>query len=105
MIPSRLERLEAELRGAAASRRYAETTRLAAEFGEAVRSYMQTLPKADPRVREAEAKLDDALSWALLMLKAARASCAAELRRVTTAGRYAGASRQPGRTAGVRLDG
>jgi DNA repair ATPase RecN len=105
MIPSRLEELETELRAAAASRRYAETARLAAEFCKAQRAYAQTLPKADPRRAEAARKLDDILSWALLMLKMARATCAAELRRVTTAGRYAGACRQPGQTTGVRLDG
>jgi hypothetical protein len=105
MIPSRLERLDAELRSAAASRRYAETTRLAAEFGKAVRSYMQTLPNTDPRVGEAARKLDESLAWSLLMMKAARSSCAAELRRVATASRYVQPCGAPGRTAGVRLDG
>jgi hypothetical protein len=99
-----LEQLEAELRGAAASRRYKETARVAVEFGEAVRAYEQTLPDNDPRAGEAARKLDEALSWALLMLKAARAACAEELRRVTTARRYVRACAKPGRTAGVRLD-
>jgi hypothetical protein len=105
MIPSSLEQLEAEVRGAAASRRYADTARLAAEFGKALRAYAQTFPRNDPRAREAARKLHEVLSWTLLMLKAARASCAAELRRVTTAGRYVRPCGQPGRTARLRLDG
>ena len=105
MTPARLEQLEAELCGAAASRRYAETARVAADFGEAVQAYAQALPDNDPRASEAARKLDDALSYALLMLKAARASCAEEFRRIAAASRYAGACRQPGRTACVRLDG
>ena len=104
MTPLRLEQLEAELRSAAASRRYAETVLLAAELCQTQRAYAQSFPKGDPRAREAARKVDEVLSWALLMLKAARASCARELRRVTTAGRYVRPCGQLGRRARLRLD-
>ena len=97
MIPPRLEQLEAKLRAAAACRRYQEVARLAAEFGEAARSYAQALPKGDPRAAEAARKLDEVLSWALVMMQAARSACAAGLRRVTTANRYARRYGEPGR--------
>jgi hypothetical protein len=104
MIPQRVEQLEVELRRAAASRRYADVPRLAAKFGEAARAYAQTLPKGDPRAGEAARKLNETLSWTLLMMQAARAACAAELRRVTTATRYVRPFGEPAKTVGVRLD-
>ncbi len=36
----------------------------------------ETLPKGDPRAAEAARKLDDVLSWTLVMLQAARSTCA-----------------------------
>ena len=77
---------------------------MAAEYGEAVQAYAETLPKGDPRVAGAARKLDDVFSWALVMLKAARASCAAELRRVTTASRYTRPCGEPGRKAAIHVD-
>jgi NTP pyrophosphatase (non-canonical NTP hydrolase) len=104
MMPPLLEQLEKKLRAAARCRRYPEVTRLTAEFGEAVRAYAQSLPKSDPRVEEAARKLDDVLSWALVMLYAARSSCLAELRRVTAANRYSRRYSEQSSVAGVRLD-
>jgi hypothetical protein len=46
----------------------------------------------------------DLLSWALVMMQAARSACVAELRLVTTATRYARPSGATGRTAAVSLD-
>ena len=104
MSPSRLEQLEVALRAAAASRRYEEVPLLAAEFGDAVRAYAQTLPQGDPRAAAAGAKLIDLLSWALMMMQAARSTCLSELRRVTTANRYASSHNRPGPPAAVNLD-
>jgi hypothetical protein len=104
MIPQRLDRLESELRRAAACRRYREVARLATEFGEAARAYAQTLPKGDPRAVEAERKVDSLLSWALVMMQAARTACAAQLRQVETATRYSRRRGEPGRAAAVNLD-
>ena len=104
MIPPRLERLEKELRHAAASRRYREVARWAAEFGEAARAYAETRPPGDPRAAEAALKVDGLLSWALVMMQAARAACAAQLRQVDTATRYSRRCGQPGRAAAVNLD-
>jgi hypothetical protein len=104
MIPLHLEQLEKKLRAAAACRRYQEVTQLATEFGQAVRAYAQALPKGDRRAVEAAHKLDDVLSWTLVTLQAARSTCLAELRRVTTANRYARPCGEPRRTAAIHLD-
>jgi hypothetical protein len=104
MMPPRLERLESELRQAAACRRYGEAVRLATEFGEAARAYAQTLPRGDPRAAEAARKVDSLFSWALVMMQAARAACAAQLRQIETATRYSRRCGEPGRAAAVNLD-
>jgi hypothetical protein len=104
MMPPRLERLESELRQAAACRRYREAVRLATEFGEAARAYAQTLPRGDPRAAEAARKVDSLFSWALVMMQAARAACAAQLRQIETATRYSRRCGEPGRAAAVNLD-
>ncbi len=98
-----LEQLERKLRQAAASRRYEEVRRLAKEFGESVQAFVQTLPKGDPRAYEAERRLLELLSWALVMTLAARATCLADLRRVATANRYSRRCAQPDRVS-VQLD-
>jgi hypothetical protein len=87
-MPPPLDRIEDELRRAAASRRYPDVTRLAAEFGKAAEAKVQDLPQGDPRAAEVARKLDDLLSWALVMMKAARSDCAAELLRLNTATIY-----------------
>jgi hypothetical protein len=104
MIPPRLEEIERKLRDAAARRRYPEVARLAREFGEATRAYAQSLPKGDPRGAEAARKLADVLSWTLVMMRAARSSCAAELRRVATATRYSRPYGNPSPPASINLD-
>jgi hypothetical protein len=104
MISPRAEQLERELRHATAGRRYQEVTRLAAEFGEAVRAYTEGLPPGDCRASEAAGKLDSVLSWALVMIQAARSNCLAQLRQVTAANRYARRHREPGRIGAVQLD-
>jgi len=103
-MASNLERMEQELRLAAAARRYDEVVRLAAQFGEAVQALVQALPEGDPRAAEAARKLMDLLSWALVMMQAARSACLADLRRVATANRYSHRSSEPGRVAAVQLD-
>jgi len=103
MTASHLEQLEKKLRHAAASRRYKDVSRLAAEFGEAVQVFVRALPKGDPRAVEAERKLLDLLSWALVMMQAARSTCLADLRRVATANRYSRRCGEPGRVS-VKLD-
>ncbi len=105
MMPSYLVQLEEQVRRAAASRQYAEVTRLTAEFADAARAYAQALPKGDPRAGETMRRLVDLLSWALVMVQGARAACAAELRQVATANRYSRRSAEPARSAGVSLDG
>jgi len=104
MIPQHLEHREMKLRNAAASRRYSEAARLAMEFGEAVREYARGLPKGDPRARMAARRLDEALSWALVMLQAARGACVSELRRIATANRYARIYKDPGNASALHLD-
>jgi len=69
-MASHLEQLEKQLRQAAASRRYKDVSRLSKELGEAVQAVLRTLPKGDPRAREAGRKLIDLLSWALVMTQA-----------------------------------
>ena len=88
MIPQLLEQLEIELRRAAACRQYRQVASLAEEICEGVWAYTQTLPEGDPRRAAAAHKLDDLLSWTLVMMRAARSDCAFELRRVTTATGY-----------------
>jgi hypothetical protein len=88
MSSQRLEQIDKEMRHAAACRQYREVARLAKEIGEAARAYADALSKGDPRAAESVRKLYDLLSWALVMMQAARSACAAELRRVTTATRY-----------------
>jgi len=104
MIPQRLEQLESELRQAAACRQYQQVGSLAGEIGEAVRAYIQTLPQRDPRCAEAARGLDDLLSWALVMMQAARSDCATELRMVTTATGYGRSRREPAGKSAIHLD-
>jgi len=104
MIPQRLKQLESELRRAAACRQYRLVTSLAEEIGEAVRAYTETLPRGDPRRAEAARGLDEVLSWALVMMRAARSDCATELRMVTTATGYGRARREPAGKPAIRLD-
>lgn len=103
MLAPHLQQLEKKLRSAAASRRYKDTTRLAVEFGEAVRAFVRALPKGDPRAFEAERRLLDVLAWALVMTQAARSTCLADLRRVATANRYSRPCGEPS-TASLQLD-
>jgi hypothetical protein len=104
MMPSRFEQLEKEICAAAAGRRYREVARLVPEYGEAVRAYVRSLPKGDPRAAVAVRQLDDLFSWTLAMLHAARFACAAELRRVATATRYARSYAGRERNFSLRLE-
>ncbi|MGD0775745.1 MAG: hypothetical protein ABSC05_23265 [Candidatus Solibacter sp.] len=99
-----MDRLEKDLRRAAACRQYKEVARLAAEIGEVAREHAQDMRRGDSHAAESARKLYDLLSWALVMMQAARSACAAELRLVTTATRYARPSGATGRTAAVSLD-
>ena len=102
MIPDYLMQLENELRAAAQGRRYDDVRRLSASFCADVAAYAATLPPRDPLVAEAAAKVDDLLSWAILMMQTARASCAEELRRASTAQRYLDGQGSP---SGIRMEG
>jgi len=102
-MASHLEQLDRELRQAATSKRYQDVVRLAAEFGEAVKAFAQSLPQGDPRAAEAGRKLSELLSWALVMMQAARSNCLADLRRVATANRYSRRCGEPGKAL-VQLD-
>ena len=102
MIPDYLVQLENELRGAAQGRRYDDVRRLSAAFCADVAAYAATLPPRDPLVAEAASKIDGLLSWAILMMQTARASCAEELRRASTAQRYLGSQGSP---SGFRVEG
>ena len=104
MIPLRLEQLEKDLRGAAACRQYKEVERLASEFCQAARVFALALPKGDPRAEETARRVLDLLSWALVMMQAARSACTAELRKVTTARCYAHPGGAPFRIAAIHLD-
>jgi hypothetical protein len=104
MISPHLAQLERTLRGAVAGRRYPEVARTATEFTEAVRAYAQTLPQGDSRAAEAGRRLGEGLSWALVMMQAARSGCIAELRRVTAADRYSRRYSESGRVGAVQLD-
>jgi hypothetical protein len=99
------ERIENELRLAVAARLYRKVELLAAQLGDATRWYIQTLPKGDPRAREAGRRLDNALSWSLVMMHAARYSCCAELRRVSTATRYTRRFQEPAGASSMVVDG
>lgn len=104
MMPPRLEELEKKLRGAAASRKYAEVREVALELDEAARAHLQTLPKNDPQVPELARYLADLLSWALVMTQAGRSACAAELRRVSFVHSYSHPCGEVRETPAVRLD-
>jgi hypothetical protein len=104
MMPVHLVRLEEKVRHAGACRRYDDIGRLAAEFAEAARVYAQTLPKGDPREREAGRQVVELLSWALATVQGARAICAGELRRVTATTRYSRRCVEPKTAAGIQLD-
>ena len=95
MIPPYLEQLEEQVRHAAASRQYREVAPRIDAFAGSVRAYVQSLPKGDPHRAEAARRVIDLLSWSLVMLQGARASCAAELRQVVTADRYSRRNREP----------
>jgi hypothetical protein len=99
-----MEQLARELRLAAAGREYQKVARLAGELGEAARAFAESLPKGDSRAVEAARQLHDLISWALVMMQAARSACTLELRRVTTATRYTRRCDEPDRTPGVHLD-
>jgi hypothetical protein len=105
MIPTYLEQLEEKVRAAVTGRRFTEVARLSAEFSESAFQYSETLPAGDPRRDEARRRTVDLISWSLVMLRGARAACAAELRKVSAANNY---SRQSAarsqRTPGVSLD-
>jgi hypothetical protein len=104
MIAPRVEQLEKDLRRAAACRQYKEVARLATEIGEVARGHALDARKGDAHATESARKMYDLLSWALVMMQAARSACVAELRLVTTATRYARPSGATGRAAAVSLD-
>ncbi|SPE30371.1 hypothetical protein SBA3_1650021 [Candidatus Sulfopaludibacter sp. SbA3] len=104
MSSQRLEQLEKDLRRAAACRQYQEVASLAAEIGAAADGYAQAISHGDQDAAQAARKLYDLLSWALVMMQAARSGCAAELRRVTTASRYSRPADESARTAVLDLD-
>ena len=100
-----LGQLEKQLRCAAACRRYDEVRRLASCFGEATRSYAESLPREDPRAAEAVRKLMDVLAWTLVTLQASRSACLDELRRLSLANRYLTRAERSRPPASVHMEG
>jgi hypothetical protein len=88
MIVPTLANLSDDLRRAAARRAYADVQRLAVQLGAAVAAQARTLPAGDPRIVEIAAWLKEEFTRTEILLRIARASQAAELRRATFLQRY-----------------
>jgi hypothetical protein len=95
MISSTLASLSDDLLRAAGRRRYADVQRLAVQVGAAAAQEARTLPAGDPLIREIGAWLKDLFGRTEILLRVARVSQAAELRRVTFLQRYLGAPDRP----------
>ena len=100
-----LREFEIQLQAAAAGHRYDEVVRLAAEYGEATKAYVSSLPRHDLRALQAAGNYGAALTRALVILQASRSACCAELRRVTTAVRYAHRQEQTTASSAVCVQG
>lgn len=88
MISSTLASLSDDLRRAAGRREYAEVQRLATQLGAAAAAQARELPAGDSRIAEIGVWLKEQYDRAEILLRVARASQAAELRRVTFLQRY-----------------
>jgi len=97
MISSTLVTLSHELRQAAARRAYADVERLALRLSKTADAEIRSLPGGDPAVREVAAWTKELFDRTATLLRIARASHTAELRRVTFLQRYL---RCPDRRAG-----
>ena len=101
MISSNLATLSDQLRKAAARRAYADVERLAVNVGEAAAEQARALPSGDPGVREIGAWLKEQFDRTEILLRIARASQAADYRRLTFLRRYLPAAES--RAAHVKL--
>ena len=93
MLPETLLEIDRELRSAAAARLYDDVERLCADFCRIAAQYAASLPPGDPRLRRLAGQVDETLSWSILMMQAARASCSSQLRRAQVAQSYMAANR------------
>jgi hypothetical protein len=82
MISATLTTLEQELRRAAGRRAYADVEQLVVSVGAAAAGEARSFPPGDPQVREIAIWLNQLYEWTGVMLRAARAAHAEELRRM-----------------------
>jgi|ERR1035438_716735 hypothetical protein len=82
MISASLRRIETELRRESAGHAYPEVERVAISLCQAAAEETKVLPAGDSRILEIAAWVDELLEWTRVMLMAARASQAAELRQI-----------------------
>ena len=71
-----------ELRSAAGRHAYAEVERLVVALCAATAEQARNLPAGDPQIRELATWLRELLDWTGIMLRAARAAQADEMRRI-----------------------
>jgi hypothetical protein len=81
MICESLRRIETELRREAACHHYPEVERLLVSLCQAAAEETKLLPAGDSRILEIATWVDELLEWTRVMLMAARASVASELRQ------------------------
>ncbi|HEX3745136.1 MAG TPA: hypothetical protein VHW09_14430 [Bryobacteraceae bacterium] len=102
MTSPTLATLGSDLQKAAGRRAYADVQVLAVRIGEAAAAEVRSLPAGDAGIREMAAWLADLFRRTEILLRIARASQAAELRRVTFLRRYL-LPQQDRRAARVKL--
>jgi len=88
MIPESLARIEEDLRIAVESQRYEDVQRLAVLFCQSATGHVRELPPRGPEVKVIADRVQEVLHWTILMARTARASYAAELRRVVMLNKY-----------------
>lgn len=102
MIPESLLKLEQQLRLAAETQHYDDVQRASAALCQAVESHLITLRAGDPDVSRIADRLSRTLDRTLLLMLAARAACADELRRISKLNGYLRPVETPSDT--IRLD-
>jgi len=103
MTQEAFSRIENDLRNAVRLRRYAEVERLAQLFSAAAVNRVRSLAPGDAERANLVRHAEEVLEWSRMMVSAARASTADELRHLPFVKRYlpSGESRR----SNVRLDG
>jgi hypothetical protein len=90
MFPDILAKLEQELRGAVAERRYGEVALLAAMFCDTAQKHAAAFPPGDPAAAQFAAAVAGVLEGARITLCIAREEIREQLRQVPIVGRYVG---------------